>query len=112
MRITRRALGMVVTGAAVAAVTACSRGPLKVERLQLGRALNSDKSIATHATRFKPDQTVYVSILTMGAGSIGAVAHEFLVPVPLQALRAPQLEELLRRKPLTDCCSCVAPRGK
>lgn len=69
MRITRRALGMVVTGAAVAAVTACSRGPLKVERLQLGRALNSDKSIAIHATRFKPDQTVYVSILTMGAGS-------------------------------------------
>ena len=52
----------------------CSRGPLKMSAIQMGRALNSDKSIATHVTRFKPDQTVYVSVLTEGPGSgeIGA----------------------------------------
>jgi hypothetical protein len=55
-------------------VAGCSRGPLKLAAIQMGRALNSDKSIATHVTRFKPDQTVYVSVLTDGPGSgdIGA----------------------------------------
>lgn len=48
---------------------ACSRGPLKVATVQLGRALNSDNSIASHVTRFKPDQTVYASVLTDGPGT-------------------------------------------
>src|SRR6187399_1721395 len=51
----------------------CSRGPLKLATIQLGSALNSDKSIATHVSRFKPDQTVYVAVLTDGPGS-GEVA--------------------------------------
>lgn len=54
-------------------LTGCSRGPLKVETIQMGSALNSDKSIATHVTRFKPEQTVYVAVITEGAGS-GEVA--------------------------------------
>ena len=55
-------------------VAACSRGPLRVSTIQLGRALGSDNSIATHTTTFKPDETVYVSVLTeeTGAGSITA----------------------------------------
>lgn len=52
-----------------ASFTACSRGPLTVSGIQMGRALNSDRSIATHATRFTPDQTVYVAVLTDGPGS-------------------------------------------
>ncbi len=57
-------------------LTGCSRGPLKVATIQLGRALNSDKSIATHVTRFKPDQTVYVSVLTEGPGT-GEIAAKW-----------------------------------
>jgi len=55
-------------------VAACSRGPLRVSTIQLGRALGADNSIATHTTTFKPDETVYVSVLTedTGAGSITA----------------------------------------
>ncbi len=59
---------VVVALVAVCAVS-CSRGPLKVSAIQLGSALNSDKSIATHVTRFKPDQTVHVAVLTEGPGS-------------------------------------------
>ena len=51
------------------AVSGCSRGPLKATKLQLGRAINSDKSVGTPASRFAPEQTVYVAILTEGAGS-------------------------------------------
>lgn len=53
----------------ILALAACSRGPLTVSAVQMGRALNSDKSIAVHVTRFAPDQTVYVAVLTEGPGS-------------------------------------------
>ena len=55
-------------------VAACSRGPLQVSTIQLGRELGADNSIAAHTTTFKPDQTVYVSVLTeeTGSGSITA----------------------------------------
>ena len=61
-------------GLALMAAIACSRGPLKVDTIQLGRALNPDNSVATHTTAFKRDDTVYVSVLTAdtGAGTIGA----------------------------------------
>lgn len=46
-------------------VTGCGPSePLKVATLQLGRSLNPDNSVGTHTTRFKPDDTVYVSILS------------------------------------------------
>jgi hypothetical protein len=45
---------------------------LEVSTLQLGRSLNPDNSVGTHTTRFKPDDTVYVSILSdePGYGSV------------------------------------------
>jgi hypothetical protein len=44
-----------------------------VTTIQTGRSLNSDKSVGTHTTRFKPDDTMFASVLTdgPGAGSIG-----------------------------------------
>jgi hypothetical protein len=39
-----------------------------VTTVQLGRSLNSDGSIGNIATRFKPDQTVFASVLTDNAG--------------------------------------------
>jgi hypothetical protein len=54
---------------AAALFTACGPSePLHVSRLQLGRSLNPDNSVGTHTTRFKPDDTVYVSVLSDDPG--------------------------------------------
>lgn len=37
--------------------------------IQLGRSLNPDRTVGTHTTRFKPDDTIYASVLTTGSGS-------------------------------------------
>jgi hypothetical protein len=57
---------------AVFLTAACSDPPLKVDAIQLGRSLNVDQSIATLTTAFKPNDTIYVSVLTTarGAGTI------------------------------------------
>lgn len=47
----------------------CGGEPLRVRSLQLGRSLNADNTVGTPATSFGPGDTVYVSILTTGAGS-------------------------------------------
>ncbi len=64
-----RRVGLVAVAMLALVSVACARGPLKVSTIQMGRALNSDKSISTPVTRFKRDQTVYVAVLTEGQGS-------------------------------------------
>ena len=50
---------------AVVAFAGCSPGvPLKIATLQLGKTLNTDNSVGTITSRFKPDDTVYVSLLS------------------------------------------------
>ncbi len=44
-------------------------GPLHVTTIQTGKSLNSDKSVGNHTTRFKPDDTMFASVLTDGPGS-------------------------------------------
>ena len=56
-----------VAVAAVIAVVACESS-LAVSTIQLGRSLNADKTVANHTTTFEPDDTVYVSVQTTGAG--------------------------------------------
>ena len=53
----------------VTLVTACSREPLTVTAIQLGRSLNADKTVSASTTRFKPTDTIYVTVLTDGANS-------------------------------------------
>ena len=43
-------------------------GPLKVKTIQTGRSLNSDNSVGVLTQRFRPDQTMYVAVLTDGPG--------------------------------------------
>ena len=43
--------------------------PLTVTKIQLGRSLNPDNSVASPSTVFKRSETVYVSVLTSSAGS-------------------------------------------
>lgn len=55
------------------ASAACRPGePFRIATVQLGRSLNPDNSVSTHTTRFKPDDTVYVAILSdePGAGTV------------------------------------------
>jgi len=51
------------------ALGAAACGELKATTIQLGRSLNSDNSIGTHATSFKPDDTIYAAVLTEGIAS-------------------------------------------
>jgi hypothetical protein len=60
--------------AAVMILFACLAGcgsddPLRVTSLQLGRSLNTDFTVASHTTRFGPNDTVYLAVITAGAGS-------------------------------------------
>lgn len=58
----------------VATGVACRpSAPLEVSTIQLGRALSADNRIGSHTTVFRPDDTIYVSVLTTatGSGTIG-----------------------------------------
>jgi hypothetical protein len=50
-----------------------SNRPLVADTIQLGRALSSDNRIGQHTIVFRPDDTIYVSVLTTdtGSGTIG-----------------------------------------
>ena len=70
MRSTRTpivAIALVISGLIVAACRPSE--PLRVTTIQTGRSLNSDKSVGNHTTRFKPDDTMFASVLTDGPGS-------------------------------------------
>jgi hypothetical protein len=53
-----------------ASFAGCGSGePLRVASIQLGRALNEDRTVSSFTTTFTPDETVYLSVLTTGVGS-------------------------------------------
>jgi hypothetical protein len=58
-----------VTVALLIALSACARGPLTLETIQIGRSLNSDNSVAAHTTRFRPMDTMYASVITKARGT-------------------------------------------
>ena len=43
--------------------------PLNVFGVQTGKSLNSDHSVATHAASFRPNDVMYVSVLSAGRGA-------------------------------------------
>ena len=50
-------------------VVACGPSePLNVVGIQTGKSLNTDHSIGTHAATFRPNDTMYVSVLSNGRG--------------------------------------------
>jgi hypothetical protein len=64
----RRILGLTPLLLAALLVAACARPPLVFEALQTGKSLNSDNSVGIQGTRFAPNETMYVSVLTKGSG--------------------------------------------
>lgn len=69
-----RVVRVYAVGLLVAAAIACSRGPLRVDTIQLGRSLNPDNSVASHTSTFKHNDTVYVAVLTADKGKGTIVA--------------------------------------
>ena len=54
----------------VAVLAGCRpSGPLQLNTIQTGSSLNSDNSVGNLTVRFKPDDTMFVSVLTKGPGS-------------------------------------------
>ncbi len=71
-----RAVAVLVV--ALVSLSACGpSGPLRVNTIQLGRSLNPDNTIASHAALFKPSDTIYVSVLTTDAG-VGTIAVRWM----------------------------------
>jgi hypothetical protein len=64
-----RVLAAALLVVALASMAACNNDPLKITTIQLGKSLNSDNSVGTHTTTFKPSDTVYASVLTGASGS-------------------------------------------
>jgi hypothetical protein len=51
-------------------VVACGPSePLNVVGVQTGKSLNSDHSVGIHAASFRPNDTMYVAVLTGGRGA-------------------------------------------
>jgi hypothetical protein len=64
-----RQLRRVALAMTLLAVAAGCGSNLRVTNIQLGRSLNADQTVATHTTRFTPNDTIYVSIQVAGTGS-------------------------------------------
>ena len=62
-------LRIAVVGAVVCVVACGPSEPLNVTTIQTGKSLNTDHSVGTHATTFRPKDTMYVSVLTAGRGA-------------------------------------------
>ena len=58
---------------AILLVSVGCNSELRVGTVQVGRSLNADNTVAHSTTTFKPDETVYVSVHTVGSapGTLG-----------------------------------------
>lgn len=70
---TRTLLLIAVLAAGLAGAGCRSDAPLQLDTIQVGRALSSDNRIGQHTITFRPDDTIYVSVLTTdtGKGTVG-----------------------------------------
>ncbi len=64
----RFARSLVAVSLMAVCAVACG-GTLTLASIQTGRSLNSDKSVGALTTTFKPNDTIYVAVLTEGSGS-------------------------------------------
>ena len=66
----RLAVHLTVVILFVCLAAGCGSGhPLQVTRIQLGRSLNPDNTVANFTTVFAPTDTVYLTAVTTGAGT-------------------------------------------
>ena len=72
----------------VAAVLAGCRpsDPLVIATVQVGRSLNSDNSVGALTTRFKPEDTIYVAVLTTRPGTSTLTAKWYYQGTPVNEM--------------------------
>ncbi len=63
-----KALRIALLVVAVATAACGPSEPLEVTSIQLGKAINPDNTVAAFTTRFKPNDTIYVSVLNAKPG--------------------------------------------
>jgi hypothetical protein len=69
-RVRRRHPACAILAVVAALLAGCqSDRRLEVTTIQLGRAINPDKTVSDPTTRFKPTDTIYAAVLTDGSGS-------------------------------------------
>src|SRR4029453_11061538 len=69
-RVRRRHPACAIVAVVAALLAGCqSDRRLEVTTIQLGRAINPDKTVSGPPTRFKPTDTIYAAVLTDGSGS-------------------------------------------
>jgi hypothetical protein len=61
--------------AAAAFAAGCSKPPLQVRTIQIGKSLNSDNSVGTITSSFRPTDTIYVAVLTEATGASAITAR-------------------------------------
>ena len=62
--------------ALIVVASACGgHDPIRATGIQLGRSVNPDGTVGGHTTRFKPNDTIYASVLTTGSGSAAISAR-------------------------------------
>jgi hypothetical protein len=71
--VTRTLLLLTVLAAGFAGAGCRPDAPLELDTIQVGRALSADNRIGQHTITFRPDDTIYVSVLTTdtGKGTVG-----------------------------------------
>ena len=69
------ALRLLVVAGLTCLPVACSSN-LTARSIQVGKSLNSDNSVGTLSTTFKPTDTIYASVLTDGSGG-GTISAKF-----------------------------------
>ena len=60
---------LVLTGLASAFAACGASEPLRVVQIQIGRSLNADSTVATPTYTFRPNDTIFLSVMTAGKGS-------------------------------------------
>jgi hypothetical protein len=63
------AIGAAACGKPAGTTTTAGTTPVKVSDVSLGRAIGGDKSISDSTDNFKPNDTIYASVLTEGTAS-------------------------------------------
>jgi len=56
-------------------LVSCSKAPLHVRTIQIGKSLNSDHSVGTITSQFRPADTIYVAVLTDASGRSAITAR-------------------------------------
>jgi hypothetical protein len=66
-------LALVVLALTAGLVGCGADRPVEVTAIQVGRSINSDKTIGEHTSNFRPQDTIYAAVIVEGSGSTATI---------------------------------------